>query len=167
MGLNPYAPPVEASELQLPQFDYFVDGKYLVVRNGTRLPDRCVFTNRPAGPQDRKPRTFQWAPSFRLVLSHRRFKISYCVKRKQNRELILAIWILLAVAICVAAFALFNAAIFWILFILSWPLSWFSPNRGIKVVKCVDGHYWLQGMGTEFLQSIQAEQATLDAGSGL
>ncbi|MCA9046413.1 MAG: hypothetical protein KDA69_18955, partial [Planctomycetaceae bacterium] len=41
---------------------YWVDGKYVVVRYGDKLPDRCIYTNEPVTPRDVQFRSLYYVP---------------------------------------------------------------------------------------------------------
>ncbi|MCB9950148.1 MAG: hypothetical protein H6824_04130 [Planctomycetaceae bacterium] len=41
---------------------YWVDGKYVVVRYGDKLPDRCIYTNEPVTPRDVQFKSLYYVP---------------------------------------------------------------------------------------------------------
>ncbi len=41
---------------------YWVDGKYVVVRYGDKLPERCIYTNEPVSPRDVQFKSLYYVP---------------------------------------------------------------------------------------------------------
>ncbi len=150
---NPYSPPETQDSLPWQNTDICVDGEYLVLRDGAVLPQRCVLTNQPVKPVDRRQCRFAWAPSFRFAVRRHRCLVSYCVNSRYRQSQQLP-WILGVVAwfvlVIFSGLAFFVGAAGWPL----WPLSRHEPLR-IKHAK--DGHFWFTGCSSAFLSSCETE----------
>jgi len=156
---NPYSPPETQDSLPWQNTDICVDGEYLVLRDGAVLPQRCVLTNQPVKPVDRRQRRFAWAPSFRLAVRRHRCRVSYCVnsRYRQSQQLLrilgaVAWFVLVIFAYLVVTSSLLMSAIFAVA--AAWPLSRHEPLR-IKHAK--DGHFWFTGCSSAFLSSCETE----------
>ena len=151
---NPYASPSSRAANHAKIRNGRVDGKCVVVTNGTELPLRCVVTNANCDATDQRLRKLRYAPTFRLVISHRSCRLLCCVSaaRRKRRLLLLTVAFLGIVGTFWMLFGeLVIGGIVAAVFVLAVP-----PDR-LKIVNHRNGEFWIKGFNGDFLDSIVAE----------
>ncbi len=156
MDHNPYAPPRQLIGAPEVRPDVYVDGRYLVIRDKAVLPLRCVITNQPVSPTDRRGRTFEWAPSFRCVLRRRRCHLSYCVHRAHRIALYRRRSVFSLVAVFVG-WSVLGIHVLWFFPLIPLAIGGFPVDR-LAVKRAEDGHFWIAGCGEAFLRSCEDDQ---------
>ena len=158
---NPYQPPLEQddADISLPPLGYAVHGSYLLVRNGTRLPMRCVVTNQPLATSDYMRCRLRWRSPFRWP-TMRDCHLSYCIHPRLAWR-ILIFGKLIPIGICVAGVA---ASLFLIrpgplLILFGWILRQFMPQEPLKVDRWSNGCFWVVGCSPSFLEEIERSAA--------
>ena len=156
MDINPYEPPNDESLPASSTETFRVEGDYLVVRDGTLLPRRCIATNSEVDDGDIVEREFRWAPSFRPVLTYRRCKVKFYVTQIRQR-----IWLLKrsfgGLTFVLLGFFLFRLSPLLILPLLV-ALPWMFKDYPIRVKRVADGWFWFEGCHPEFLQVCREEE---------
>ena len=153
---NPYAPPRSRVISQQPPATVSrVEGNCIVVKSGVRLPMRCVATNVQCNRSDQKMRKLRYAPSFRLVLSHKNCFVYRCMSAKQRKRqyLIRAPFFVFA---CVVALVSSGSVI--VAGGIAFAFFYTVPLDPLKVVKYRKGEFWIRGFHDDFLNSIVAEE---------
>jgi len=165
---NPYKAP-QVEEVAAERSDYYVEMPYLVVKNGTRLPLRCVITN--VGVSEYRSTTLQYPCKwYQVAIGTRRCTILWAVEeavhRKQKRMSYsrgLAVVGLASFLLASQGWGLFGVASLAIsvpFTILCFGLSVYFRLRSLPmpyVKKYRRGYFWLAGLGPEFLASVQEE----------
>ena len=167
---NPYKAP-QVQETSIKQTgDYYVEMPYLVVRNGARLPLRCVITNAPESGLYREAKFRYPNRFFQFAITNRTCKVQWAVSeeihrkhrhRATGRGLITFGAVLLMFGPTVAV-TVPIAGLIWFLFLfVSFGFAsffWFKGVRGPELEKYRRGYFWIKGLGPEFLASLQEEQ---------
>jgi len=118
---NPYTTPAFTSPPPIIPGTIFREGKFLIVRNGTVLPDFCPVNAEPVAPAPngyRKPRPIAWAPPWVflgllmgllpliifMLVAQKRGQVTYALgpvakKRMRNRRLTGTVLLLLAIGL--------------------------------------------------------------------
>jgi hypothetical protein len=177
--INPYAPPksLELEETRLGEHvnAAWRDRKYLKVRKGAVLPDRCLKCNEPAEGYQFK-RSLSWASPYYAVLilcgvliyilvylvvrRHGKVTVGVCPLHRRNRKrAILAGWLIALVGIgsIIAAGMVPDqiapiAAISGIVLLLAGLIGGVFFGSRILVPARIDKHYiWLSKVSPEFL----------------
>jgi hypothetical protein len=154
----PAAPPIEVDQT----------GTLLIVQSPAELPDRCVFTNEPTGPDDVVNYQLEWhgKKSFRLALT-KRCRIQYSTLPANGpggwQKLVLlgpVVWLVMHIFIVTAEpspVELFLCSL--VALILVAISSYMSrKNPRLEIVHFENGRFWLKGCAPEFLQQLQAER---------
>ncbi|MFK7911666.1 MAG: hypothetical protein AB8F34_13845 [Akkermansiaceae bacterium] len=184
---NPYSTPQAETILhpsaQVDPRNYYVDGKFLVVRHGAELPDRCIKTGVELPDAKRKKKTIYWAhPAWALLILAGLlvyFIVYLCIRKKvtltfslsksaKNKKLVRML-ACLGGAFGSLALAIFffansdssdNYAMFgvfgMILFVVGLIAMSFTSHL-YRIKKHQDGWYYLVGFSQQFLDAIQAE----------
>lgn len=162
---NPYAAPTSQDTSEpnpdwpLPQI--WVDGKFLVVADGVTLPQRCVFTNEPVN-EPRLVQTLKWAPTFKLVITERKARVTYAVNRRRQKKQRLKRYTVSSLQ-AVGALLLYLATnnLLPSIFIAVSGIPVFLEKPVFLVAKkCKNDRFWLRGCGPEFLASCVDEFGT-------
>lgn len=156
---NPYAAP-KSHDISEPDWAQriWVDGEFLVVSDGVKLPQRCVFTNEPV---DEPPlvQTLKWAPSFRPVISETKIRVTYAVNRRRqkrrrlNRHIVASLQALAAVLLYAATGNPFPSTVV----VVTGVLIFLEERPFLVVSKSKNDRFWLRGCGPEFLASCREE----------
>ena len=161
MDDNPYSPPRDVQDRVLYQPSFWVDGQYLVVQNGTHLPQRCVLTNDPATADDRLTRVLDATQSFKLVIRPQTCLLTYYRKSKPNRPFLRGFGgVLILMLVLVSSFFVGNFAIALI------PIAFWYRDAGrqslapLRVANAKDGQFWISGCCKEFIESCETEFGT-------
>lgn len=157
MDDNPYASPqAEQQDVEYDRRSVDVDGKYLVVRNNVVLPARCVVTNEPTQPNAVIRVTLKWAPSFRLVISRHRCRVTYSLSKREWRRV--NFYRMFDIAMGTALGAMLGGVVGASILGAFGCAVAFVRNRGpLQLRRAERGHYWLLGCGEPFLNSIREE----------
>jgi|GEM_PF-6283507 len=163
---NPYkAPQVSVEHTG----HYYVEMPYLVIRNGARLPQRCVITNAPESDVYREA-TFRYPNRlFQFAVSPRKCTVVWAVceeihRKHRHRTTSKGLIALGAILMMCGPSILTNqiAVLTWVLLLLSCfgfaIFYWFKGVRGPELEKYRDGYFWIKGLNQEFLASLQEEQ---------
>lgn len=162
---NPYAAPTsqDASDTDAPLPQIWVDGRFLVVANGGKLPSRCVFTNEPV-PEPLLDQTFKWAPSFRPVISERKIRLKFAVnlRRQRKQRLVRFAGSLAQVLAAITFYTCVSENLSFIsgILILSAIVAFVEKPTYLAISKCQNDRFWLAGCGSEFLASCIDEFGT-------
>jgi len=174
--LNEVTPPNSSDSLSTHEIR--VDGKYLVVRSGTVLPEFCVKSNEPISRQDFQTRTLSWCSPFiglLILLSGLVLILAYFLVRKKctiTFGMAPEKWHgyrLRRRITFVAAAALFFALLFaagldstpliivvFVLFLVA-IISLFLGNSPLAITKHRNGEFWISGCSRLFLERITSE----------
>jgi hypothetical protein len=172
---NPYAPPVASPQGKAtPDLapEIFRDGEMLVVRDGTRFPDRCVRCNKETD-VSRLWKTFYWhSPGwYALVLlnlilyaivamSVRKkasFELALCSQHRSRRQWCFAIAFGLPIVAFMAMMATEASMLGFWAFLLALLFGAIVGIVGAQVLTCtrIDGEYaYLKGAHPRFLASL-------------
>ena len=196
MNQNPYDGPVYSKEnaysanRSISNYDrssgprVFVDGPYLVVENGSVLPNRCPVTNEPVADNQAEPRIFTWTPDYLILfflccsiivfllayLILRRqctvwVSISPMVKQRMSRSVMRRIFYFLGSIVTIAIsiyFELFpGVAVGFLLLLVSLFLC-LIPIFPVRVTKQEHGLFWLNGCHPEFLNMVANGNYSVD-----
>lgn len=158
---NPYSPPRTLQERFLYQPSFRVDGQYLVVQNGTHLPQRCVLTNETATADDRLTRVFDATQSFKLVIRPQTCLLTYYRKSKPNRPFLRCFgWLLILMLVLISSFFVGNFAIALIPIVLWYRDVGRQSLDPLRVANAKDGQFWISGCCKEFIEFCETEFGT-------
>ena len=153
---NPYAPPRSRVIPQQPPATVSrVEGDCIVVKSEVRLPMRCIVTNVQCNRSDQKMRKLRYAPSFRLVISHKNCFVYRCMSAKQRKR-----QYLIRAPFFVAAFILSLIATGSILVAagIAATILWTVPLDPLKIANHKNGEFWIKGFHNDFLNSLVSEE---------
>lgn len=180
---NPYAtpqassPPVSSSNNHSA---FFRDGKFLVVRDGAVLPERCLVTNKETSHADwRKRVTISWFPSWvfitillnlivmavAMLITQKKAGVTYSLSREirwkiRKKNYLGFAFGLGAIGLFVGGFTIWSeadsvGAAFLVGILLAiFSLICFVVANPLKAIKYKDGWFRLKGCSEEFLETL-------------
>ena len=162
-----------------PQLQPWVDGTYVVIPTQTALPQRCIVTNEPVEPSEYQVWNLPYIPRWLLALMfmgpffmitapfvRQRCKFKAGFSRRYRRRRL--IWRTLGISILPLGFVLAGltmatgriellglAAMCLVISYFLIPLLIIRAHP-MRVVRHIDGLYWISGMSPAFLAGLEA-----------
>lgn len=167
--LNPYEVLQPEPDSALPGLsnDMSVDGSTLWVRPLCTLPARCIYTNQPGAIGDYEPQQIAWkGRSFQLKLREETVVLNCVISPAMKRVKRIRKWFQLLPTVVVFTLLLLRPSGVWLVAACVIPglmgvaVQLWARNRGyseLKIEAKRDGFFQVNGMGVEFLASIEAE----------
>lgn len=176
MDPNPYKPPIVTDVMPgPPRPDVGVTGKFLVVRSGAELPQRCVHTNQKVTELDMQHKWFEWCSPWvalsvlisvcitvvlYFVLRKRcelTFGLSPEIRRKYRTRIAIKLLITIGLFFAiVAAAAAENDALIGLSVLLFFVaiIVLLVGNSPLRVTSYRDGEFYIKGCSAEFLAQL-------------
>ena len=155
---NPYAPPRSRITPPQPVAVARVEGNCIVVKSGSRLPMRCIVSNVPCSSSDQKKLKLRYAPSFRLVITHKTCLMHRCLSAKRRkRQYLIRISLIGTICAVVLAFTGFSIVAGITAGGISAACFSTASLDPLKIVKHKNGEFWITGFHDDFLDSLVSE----------
>ncbi len=162
---NPFESPRSVDFQPVLSHDYYVQPPYLVIKSGTKLPPRCIITNEEVSEDGFAKHNLTWTgKSFQLVIDATRGYVYWAespwVKRCRRIGWIAgaiptALLVALVLVNLVLNFPLWYLMIAYFLAAAMVAVATRSYTVQMpKVVNYVDGYFWMEGFGPEFLRDL-------------
>ena len=159
-----------------------VDGRHLVIRPDTTLPNRCIKTNEPVEHPPRT-KTLYWAhPAWLLLilvniivllivylLVQKKCRVTFSISRAQRDRIrartTVSLLVLVAGVAAIVVGAFQQEPIVWVICGIIGAfiglILTFIVSRPLHVAKEKNGEFWIAGCGKEFLDSIHTTSSVL------
>ncbi|QDU55381.1 hypothetical protein Pan181_15700 [Aeoliella mucimassa] len=158
--------------------DIQVDGNCLVVKPGAVLPNRCIRTNEPTPPQDRRRQTLYWLPVWLVVVAvltlpllpivyfgtRKVCTITYSESRKSRARrhafvvhaILVGIGLFLGMLIS-TSHGMWNASVVTTVgFLFTLIVTAFAARGPLKITRHNNNRFWINGFSSEYISALES-----------
>jgi hypothetical protein len=189
---NPYSAPqaetILSPSAHVDSRQFFVEGKFLIVRDGTELPNICIKTGVELPDAKRRKKTLYWAhPAWALLILagllvyfivylciRKKVTVTYSISKPARNKKLITMFTWLGVTFGSLALAIFFfansdssnsyamiGAIGMILFVVGLIATSLTSHL-FRIKKHNNGWFYMVGMGEEFLNALKKIQSAPD-----